>query len=322
MKTEKSSCFSTANAGITLVNIPPAKCCAIRGAQGCQRRCKCHLHSTGQSLTVKLTMRPRPLSLLLVATAIACVLPALVAHHRSRQAHAVSAKAAPAEAALPGTVAWVWERPEDLHSLSPQTQAAAIYQGTLVLGDRVAWQPRRNPVILPAGIKTIATVRMETMPGFGTHHNDRRILQATVTSLVNVAQKPDIAALQIDFDARRSEHVFYRNVLNELRRQMPAQLPLEITALVSWCSEDDWISTLPVNAAIPMFFRMEPDRARMVRTAMPSAHLPEPLCNTTVGVSTHEPWPTGIAHRRVYVFPDRGWKHDLPLLTALEQSAQ
>ena len=283
--------------------------------------CKSRLHSTGQSLTVKLTMRPRPLSLLVCATSIACAIPPWFTHHRSQQAHAASRIAAPVEAALPKTVAWVWERPEDLRTLPPHT-AAAIYQGTLVLADRVAFRPRHNPVILPAGIQTIATVRIETAPGFITHHTDSRIVNDTVAALAKVAQQPGISALQIDFDARRSEHAFYRNVLNELRRQMPPQLPLEITALVSWCGDDDWLRTLPINAAIPMFFRMEPDRVRMVRTAMPSAQLPEPLCNTTVGVSTHEPRPTGIANRRVYVFPDRGWKQDLPRLTELEQKAQ
>lgn len=271
---------------------------------------------------MKLTMRPRPLPLLLCAAAIACAFYAWFTHHHSQQAFKASAQAAPADAHLPRTVAWVWERPEDLRTLSAETQAAAIYRGTLVLGDQVAFLPRRNPVILPIGMQTIATVRIETKPGFGAHLRDRHLRQAAVASLLKAAQQPGIAALQIDFDARRSERALYADLLNDLRRQMPAQLPLEMTALVSWCSEEDWLRTLPVNAAIPMFFRMEPDRARMVHTSIPSAHLPEPLCNTTVGVSTHEPWPTGIANRRVYIFPDRGWKQDLPLLTALEQSTQ
>jgi hypothetical protein len=267
-------------------------------------------------------MRPRPLPLLLIAAAIACAIAAIVTHRHQQQATTASRHAASADASLPKTVVWVWERPEDLHTLSPQREAVALYQGTLHLNDTAVFSPRRSPVLLPQNIQRIATVRIEIGPAFGAHHHDRALLHAAVASLVKTAQQPNLAALQIDFDAHRSEHAFYRDLLQQLRREMPAQLPLEITALVSWCSEDDWLSTLPVNAAIPMFFRMEPDHARMIRTAIPSAQLPEPLCNTTVGISTHEPAPVGIANRRVYVFPDRGWKQDLPLLTALEQSSQ
>lgn len=264
-------------------------------------------------------MRPRPLPLLLITAAIACVIAALITHRHQQQATTAALQTAPADASLPNTVAWVWERPEDLHTLSPQREAVAIYQGTLHLNDTAVFTPRRNPVLLPTNIQRIATVRIETGATFGAHHHDRAMLQAAVASLVKASQQPNLAALQIDFDARRSERAFYRDLLQQLRREMPAQLPLEMTALVSWCSEDDWLHTLTVNAAIPMFFRMEPGRARMVRIAIPSAQLPEPLCNTTVGISTHEPAPTGIANRRVYIFPDRGWKRDLPQLAALEQ---
>lgn len=265
------------------------------------------------------TMRPRPLTLLLIAAAIACAIVAILAHCHQQQAITASLHTAPADASLPRTVAWVWERPEDLHTLSPQREAVAIYQGTLHLNEAAVFTSRRNPVVLPQDIQRIATVRIETDANFGAHHHDRTLLHSAVASLVKTAQQPGISALQIDFDARRSERAFYRDLLQQLRREMPAQLPLEITALVSWCSEDDWLRTLPVNAAIPMFFRMEPGRARMVRIAIPSAQLPEPLCNTTVGISTHEPAPTGIANRRIYVFPDRGWKQDLTQLAALEQ---
>ncbi len=95
---------------------------------------------------------------------------------------------------------------------------------------------------------------------------------------------------------------------------MPASLPLSITALASWCSYDDWIATLPVDEAVPMLFRMEPDRRR-ARPDRPELRIREPLCTGSVGISTHEPWPEEMADKRIYIFADRGWRNDLSLLS-------
>jgi hypothetical protein len=94
---------------------------------------------------------------------------------------------------------------------------------------------------------------------------------------------------------------------------MPADLPLSITALASWCSYDDWLADLPIDEAVPMFFRMEPDR-RHASPNLPQFRIREPLCKGSVGVSTHEAWPAEMNGKRVYVFADRGWRRDLPLL--------
>jgi hypothetical protein len=153
-------------------------------------------------------------------------------------------------------------------------------------------------------------VRIDVLPGAALGAADE---EQTVTQLVRSAAEPGIAALQVDFDATRSQRSFYRRVLEELRRRMPKQLPLSITALASWCSNDDWIAELPVDEAVPMLFRMEPDR-RHAMVDPPQFHIREPLCMGSVGVSTREPWPPEMAGKRVYVFPDRGWREDLPLL--------
>jgi hypothetical protein len=92
---------------------------------------------------------------------------------------------------------------------------------------------------------------------------------------------------------------------------MPATLPLSITALASWCSFDDWLRGLPVDEAVPMMFRMEPDRRR-APPSIDDFRIREPLCSSSVGVSTNEPWPLNLAGKRLYVFPDNGWRIDSP----------
>jgi hypothetical protein len=238
---------------------------------------------------------------------------------------------------LPRRTLWVWERPEDLRSLDPHTTAVAWLDQTIVIGSgpqgpTVASKPRRQPIAFPANsaqiplvriaVVRIPVVRIEVVRGTSLDampatENARQSYEATVGNVVALllvsAQRPGIAAFQVDFDATRSQRDFYRRVLRELRAQMPVNLPLSMTALASWCSYDDWIANLPVDEAVPMLFRMEPDRRR-APADLDAFQIREPLCRGSLGISTRERWPDNLAGKRIYVFPDRGWRSDLTLL--------
>jgi Protein of unknown function (DUF3142) len=210
--------------------------------------------------------------------------------------------------ALPRVTLWAWERREDLHALDTRRFAIAYLDRTLTIGLTVQSQPRRNALVFPASATRIAVIRIEA-PSTAVLNDQNR--SDAIRSILASAREPGIAALQIDFDATRSQRPFYRDLLLDLRRQMPADLPLSITALASWCSWDSWIHELPVDEAVPMMFRMEPDRRR----APPSVddfQIREPLCRTSTGVSTDEPWPSNLAGKRIYVFPDHGWRNNPP----------
>jgi hypothetical protein len=212
---------------------------------------------------------------------------------------------------LPARTLWVWERPEDLSSIDPRTTAIATLDRTLVLGRRMSVVPRRQSYLYPAGTRRIAVVRIEA-PGTIAEGMEPFAAEA----ILDVAGDPAIAALQIDFDARRSQREFYTALLRDLRRRMPPSLPLSITALASWCSSDDWIAALPVDEAVPMLFRMEPGR-RFARPGIPEFRIREPLCESSIGVSTREPTLADLAGKRVYVFADAGWREDLPLVSTV-----
>ncbi|HEY0795166.1 MAG TPA: DUF3142 domain-containing protein, partial [Acidisarcina sp.] len=191
----------------------------------------------------------------------------------------------------------------------------------------VTSKPRRQSVTYPSGETLIAVVRIEVRPGTSLNLQTE---QQAAALLLNTSATPGIAALQVDFDATRSQRPFYTGLLRELRRQMLPTLPLSITALASWCSYDDWIADLPVQEAVPMLFRMEPDRRRAAPDTA-DLRITEPLCTSSVGVSTHEPWPENLAisptsgpnnngahiaaRKRIYVFADQGWRVDLASLT-------
>lgn len=208
---------------------------------------------------------------------------------------------------LPTRTLWVWAQREDLRSLDSQSTAIATLDGTILLGRFATFVPRRQPVIYPSAIKRIAVVRIEA-PGTIADGLERQ----TADLILDTVRDPSTAALQIDFDARRSQRQFYAGVIREVRRRMPQTLPLSITALASWCSSDDWLRGLPVDEAVPMFFRMEPDR-RFAPPELPQFRIREPLCQGSIGISTHEPHPAA-AGKRVYIFANRGWNEDLPLI--------
>jgi Protein of unknown function (DUF3142) len=211
-------------------------------------------------------------------------------------------------AALPRVTLWAWERREDLHAVDTRRFAVAYLDQTLTVGPLVDRQPRRDPVFFPASAVRIPVVRIETAPGAALNSFNRDEL---VHDLLISTREDGIAALQVDFDATRSHRPFYRDLLFELRSRMPPGLPLSITALASWCSYDDWLRGLPIDEAVPMMFRMEPDRRRAPPN-LDDFQIREPLCQSSVGVSTTEPWPDNLAGKRIYVFADHGWHVDSP----------
>lgn len=211
-------------------------------------------------------------------------------------------------AALPRVTLWAWERREDLHVIDAQRFAVAYLDQTLTIGLTVQSEPRRNALVLPSSATRIAVVRIEAPRS--AILNDETHREATQAILLS-AHEPGIAALQIDFDATQSQRQFYRDLITDVRRHMPPDLPLSITALASWCSWDNWIHKLPVDEAVPMMFRMEPDHL-LAPLSVDDFKIREPLCRTSTGVSTDEPWPSDLEGKRIYVFPDKGWSSEPP----------
>ena len=129
----------------------------------------------------------------------------------------------------------------------------------------------------------------------------------------------NVSAVQIDFDAKSSERAFYRDLIFDLRRKMPEQTALSITALASWCLQDDWISDLPVDEAVPMLFRMGVERRQIQMRLESGGDFSEPLCRRSNGVSTDEKLNGVPAQRRSYIFNPKQWS-DLSVSDAVKRS--
>ncbi len=200
---------------------------------------------------------------------------------------------------------WAWERPEDLRALDAGRFAVAYLAGTITITDAVSVSLRKQPLLVSPGTRTIAVVRIEAPAGIA--QLSAPTLPSEIAGIVADALRPgNASAIQVDFDARQSQREFYRSVLIDLRRRLPPNTPISMTALASWCAYDDWIHDLPVNEAVPMYFRMGPDH---FASDMPGWLYPnrEPLCRGIAGVSTDEAWPKLPAGERLYIFHSRAW---------------
>ena len=220
------------------------------------------------------------------------------------------AKLAPARAGLPRIVLWAWERPERLEFIDPRETGVAFLARTLFLrGSEVVVRPRLQPLQVAPGTSLIAVARIESDRAAPPELSAAQALQAA-RAIRDLAFKPGVIAIQIDFDAARSERAFYRALVSELRRELPAAVGLTITALASWCLDDDWIADLPVDEAVPMLFRMGADD-RHIRLRLKARDDFRPrICRESLGVATDEPV-TGLpAGRRVYLFHPRAWSAD------------
>ena len=204
-------------------------------------------------------------------------------------------------------ILWAWQRPEDLSFINPQRVGVSYLVKTIQLtGQNVFVQPNLNGLKVPAGTWVMACARIETDAGSPPSLSPQQARE-TASALASLAQFPDAKAVQIDFDATASQRDFYRNLLMELRRRLPRQYPLSITALGSWCVGDDWIAHLPIDEAVPMLFRMGPDRASILLRLEEGEDFEEPLCRQSVGISTDELVPQLPAGRRLYIFNPNTW---------------
>jgi hypothetical protein len=249
---------------------------------------------------------------LMAVVAGASFLLRFVGRNRPGISAAASASASSALDRLPKIMLWAWERPEDLSFIDSDEIGVAFLAKTIYLnGARVEARPRLQPLSVPDSTSLVAVVRIESGSGPSAQAptpdqiND---IAAQIADLAHQARK--VSAIQIDFDARKSERDFYRALLQEVRKRLPAELPLSITALASWCIYDDWIGDLPVDEAVPMLFRMGVDD-RQVRLHLEAGGEFQPrISQGSLGVSTDEPLAGLPAGKRLYVFSPKKWSEE------------
>lgn len=164
----------------------------------------------------------------------------------------------------PPVMLWAWEAPSNLGWIDPSRFGVAFLSETITLsGDSLESKPRMQPLVVPPGTYRMAVVRVErdnkNEPTLSQHQ-----LDGLVYRVVRRAKESNTSAIQIDFDARKSEREFYRDFLTRLRKELPAPTALSMTALASWCIGDGWVDELCVDEIVPMFFSLGVDKKQVL----------------------------------------------------------
>ena len=219
--------------------------------------------------------------------------------------------------ALPSVVLWAWERPEDLRFANPREVGVAFLAQTIFISDRAAAprfsvRGRLQPLRFAAGAQLIAVTRIEARDANFVGATIRmEKVSAIARAIVNTAAMPDVVAVQIDFDAVETQREFYQQLLEKLRVHLPETMPISITALASWCADDDWLGALPVDEAVPMLFRMGADGENIRRRIASGEEFRARACRGSLGVSTDEKFldlrRVDRSRRRIYLFDSHPW---------------
>ena len=118
--------------------------------------------------------------------------------------------------------------PERLDFIDPRRVAVAYLDQTIYVSDEVRTRPRVQPMQVSPGTEVVAVVRIE-MPAAA--ETSPAAQAEIVAALLRSARRPGVSALQVDFDAVKSQQRFYSQILKQTRRVMPPSMPLSLTAL-------------------------------------------------------------------------------------------
>jgi hypothetical protein len=188
----------------------------------------------------------------------------------------------------------------DLRALPSDVGFAFLAQTITATARASVVSPRRQPLLVALSTPLIAVTRIETPGG------DAAIgqIDEMARAIASTTHLPRVTAVQVDFDATLSQRQMYRQLLHAVRRELPPATLLSITALASWCMQDDWLADLPIDEAVPMLFRMGPSGP--IRDGV-ADRLRAPACRGAIGTSLDEPLTTSRDRRRLYVFNPQPW---------------
>jgi hypothetical protein len=163
--------------------------------------------------------------------------------------------------------------------------------------------------LLPPGTATLAVIHIaldRARPPLLDDAERNRLIAAIIELRPSRA-----AALQIDFEVTQSQQSFLAATIRALRQELP-ETKLSMTALSSWCLNESWVDTLPVDEIVPMLFRLGPDRPRIAAHFTAGGDFRTARCRESFGLATDETQRAGfdaptLTGRRVYVFAPKRW---------------
>lgn len=209
---------------------------------------------------------------------------------------------------------WSWESNDDLRFVDAPVRIAK-YQGTIILGRNTArLMRRRNTLRMPPQAIHFPVYRIELA------HTDEPATQDAfmVAKEIILAELKRQAApnLQIDFDAKQNDRPAYLRFLNDLRKAIPKDCKLSITALASWCLKDKWLQSASIDETVAMLFSMGKGKSEAL-SALANTPLNSGGSSTqAIGISINEETANArikqmgflsVSKFPIYAFSSTGW---------------
>ncbi len=212
-----------------------------------------------------------------------------------------------AYAAEPKLMLWAWERNEDLRFIDTSGVGVAFLAKRIFLdSEKTAEVPRFQPLYVSSATYLMAVVRVE-QPQRGKPSLSEGQAESVAAGVLRAARLPGVKAVQIDYDAPLSQRDFYRGIIHRVKKGLPQGTFFSITALVSWCGRGSWLHGLPVDEAVPMFFRMGKAADAIRRDVLRGRRQEEALCAKSAGFSLDEPFLPVGRDATLYVFSPKRW---------------
>lgn len=202
---------------------------------------------------------------------------------------------------------WVWERPENLLFIDYKI-GIAFYAGTITFyNSEVIFKPRLQPLAMSPKLSVMPVIRIVNEEKDNQLNNNQ--LSKAVELIVKICSQDKVSGCQIDFDVKSSEIDFYKNLILKTRNSLSKSIPLSITTLVSWCYTGSWLDNLPVDEAVPMFFRLGTDEYLIRQDLVGESFMKARNCQQAIGISVDEPLPQAkyLKNRRIYIFNPHSW---------------
>jgi hypothetical protein len=218
----------------------------------------------------------------------------------------------------PSIMLWAWERPEDIRSFPDSDEIGIAFLAATINISRtnLRVQRRHQPLLCSPHHYLMPVVRIETdrknPPKFAAEQ-----VNEVVAQILQIAANPNWHGVQIDFDATQGQRDPYKNILTRMRKSMPPEMPLSMTAIASWCAGDYWLRDLPVDEVVPMYFDMGVSESmkwqyfQYISDNTRSDLTTNCKCHTALGLSTSEAIPlrtTQYKNKRVYFFSSHPWQ--------------
>jgi hypothetical protein len=206
----------------------------------------------------------------------------------------------------PSLILWSWQRKDDLSFLKAKTPVAALIGTIYMNAQGFKIDPRTNPLSLSPHASILPVVRLEIDPQIPL---GKKSLMSLVSAISSLAHPEKYGALQIDFDAKKSQRAFYKNLLSSLKKTHP-HLKLSITALASWCVGDPWVDMLPIDYAVPMVFNLAEEREFIYKYLRHHKNWKAQKCKGYIGMNQKDLWELPPMPWYIFIFNDKAWSQE------------